>query len=156
MLQVPLPARDVYNIILRTLNIFTDFFEFVINRCWYIITSYLDNFPSKIVWITSSVSIVYEQLSFVACQCFTFVNLMVAASSSSSEPFPSSFRFVITTLKFITAFATRFFIGWMCTCATVCSFTKWRPISLTIWDPCFFLFNCRFRFLWFPRWCLLY
>ena len=38
---------------------------FVINRCWYIITSTFDNFPLRSVWNTSSVSIVYEQPSYL-------------------------------------------------------------------------------------------
>ena len=36
---------------------------FVINRCWFIITSKFDNFPLRSVWNTSSVSIVYAQPS---------------------------------------------------------------------------------------------
>jgi len=51
--QIHLMARDVYTIILQQLHIFTVSFILVINRCWCMVTSNLDNFA----WITSSVSI---------------------------------------------------------------------------------------------------
>ena len=66
MLRVPLTACGVYNIILRQLNIFTDFFDICHKQMLIYNKSNLDNFLSRSVWITSSVSLVYEQPSYYA------------------------------------------------------------------------------------------